>query len=117
MPAEFPLRLLHHVVDEDDLDLLDVLAIQEQLNAAEKRLAAIDFDERSTGLGGLPRRGGGQQQHTECRRHRRLRFSLTASFEGHWNVSSCSQTAAIDTRTLGRKILPPLKMWGQDAGS
>ena len=69
VPAVLSLCFVHHVGDEDDLDLLDVVAIEEQLDAAQQRLAPLDLDKRPARLGRLPRRGGGQKQHAEGGRH------------------------------------------------
>ena len=42
----FRLRFLQIFRQEDDLNLLDVVAVEEQLDGCEQRLAAVDLDER-----------------------------------------------------------------------
>ena len=55
-PPMFSLGLFDLVGEEGDLDLLDVVAIEEKLDAAKQRLAAVDFHEAATSL---RRRPGG----------------------------------------------------------
>jgi hypothetical protein len=69
VPAVLLLRLLHHVGHENNLDLLDVVAVEKQLRGAKEGLTPVDLDERSARLGAMSRRGGGQEQDAELSCH------------------------------------------------
>jgi hypothetical protein len=60
-----PLALLGLAWQEDDLHLLDIVAVEEQFDAAEDRLAPVDLDERAAGLGGETGGGGGKDEDAE----------------------------------------------------
>src|SRR4029079_14521996 len=63
VPAVLAFAFFHEVGVEDELELLDLRAVEEEFRGAKQSFAAIDLDESAAGFCAVSRWGGGEEKN------------------------------------------------------